>query len=234
MDQKQLDQALAIFEGFKNNLPTSITEACVKEYHAVVDAIGLATGETQLHAFKIGDHELEHQVIGRRGMSFSGRPGHVKLSKEKRCDSSRFQRQIDALSHYLESQGYRISNRTSPAPRTEPRSSHSVHIENMFGSAIQQGTRNSQIMVNFDAKGAEFKNLVNEIKETIPKLNLDQERKNQLYADVGTIEVQIASPQPKQSIISECIHSIRSILETVATKALTSGLLLAINKYFPQ
>jgi hypothetical protein len=234
LDQKQLDQALAIFEGFKNNLPPSISEDCVKEYHAVVDAIGLATGETQLHLFKIGDHELEHKVIGGQRMSFSGRPGHVIRSKEKRCDSTRFQRQIEALSHYLDSQGYRRSNRASPAPRTESRSSHSVHIENMFGSAIQQGTRDSQITVNFDAKGAEFKNLVNQIKEAIPKLNLDHERTNQLYADVGTIEVQVASPHPKQSIIAECVHSVRSILETVATKALTSGLLLAINKYFPQ
>jgi hypothetical protein len=204
----------------------------VKEYHAVVDAIGLATGETQLHVFKIGDHELEHRVIGSQRMSFSGRPGHVIRSKEKRCDSSRFQRQIEAFSHYLESQGYR--RRTSPAPRTEPRSSHSVHIENMFGSAIQQGTRNSQITASFDAKGAEFKNLVNQIKEAIPKPNLDQERTNQLYADTGTIEVQIVSPCPKQSIIAECMHSIRSILETVPTKTITSGLLLAINKYFPQ
>jgi hypothetical protein len=79
MDQKALDQALALFEGFRRNLPPTISENCVMEYHRIVDAIGLATGETQLHVFKIGDHELEHKVIGRRGMSYSGRPGSVKL-----------------------------------------------------------------------------------------------------------------------------------------------------------
>jgi pyrimidine deaminase RibD-like protein len=117
MDQKALDQALALFEGFKNNLPSTISEDCVKEYHAIVDAIGLATGEAQLHVFKIGDNELEHEVIGSQRRSFSGRPGYVIRSQDRRCDSSRFQRQIDALSHYLNSQGYRRGSKTASPTR---------------------------------------------------------------------------------------------------------------------
>src|SRR5712664_882416 len=101
MDQKALDQALALFEGFKNNLPSSISENSVKEYHRIVDAIGLAADETQLHVFEIGDHELEHKVIGGQRRGFSGRPGHVIHSSDKRCDSHRFQSQIEALSLYL-------------------------------------------------------------------------------------------------------------------------------------
>lgn len=231
MDQKALDKALALFEGFKNNLPVTISENCVKEYHAIVDAIGVATGETQLQVFKIRDDELERKVIGRRGMSFSGRPGNVYRSPDKRCDSNRFQGQVDALSHYLESQGYRRSNRPSAPARTEQRSTHSVHIERMYGSAIQQGTTGSQIIINFDVKSADFRSLIQDIKAKIPSLNIDQTRTNQLYSDVGTIEVQIASPAPKPSVIAECLSSIKAILENVAGNVVASGIVYEITKF---
>jgi hypothetical protein len=230
MDQKALDQALALFEGFKNNLPGHISEDCVKEYHAIVEAIGLATGEMGLEIFKIGDHELERKVIGSQRISFNGRPGHVTYSKERRCDDDRFQRQIEALSHYLESQSYRMSNKPG-RPRVERKSTHNVHVENMYGSAIQQGTTGSQITVNFDAKSADFKSLVQDIKSKIPSLNLDTGSTNQLYADVGTIEVQVASPIPKPSIIAESLYSIRAILENAAGSAIAAGIVYEIAKY---
>lgn len=231
MDQKALDQALARFEGFKSNLPVTISENCVNEYHGIVDAIGLATGETQLHVFKIRDDELQRKVIGRRGMSFSGRPGRVKLSQDKRCDSNRFQAQIEALSHYLESQSYRTSNRPAAPARPEQRPTHSVHIERMYGSAIQQGTTGSQITINFDVKSADFKSLIQDVKAKIPSLNIDQTSTNQLYSDVGTIEVQIASPAPKPSIIAESLSSIRAILENVAGNAIAAGIIYEIAKF---
>ena len=231
MDQKALDQALALFEGFRNNLPPTISEKCVKEYHRIVDAIGLAADETQLHIFKIGDHEVEHKVIGGQRRSFSGRPGHVIHSNEKRCDSHRFQSQIEALSHYLEGQGHRKSNRHTSPGRSQPKTTHSVHVEHMYGSAIQQGTTGSQITINFDVKSADFKSLIQDIKNKIPSLNLDATSTNQLYSDVGTIEVQIASPAPKPSIIAESLSSVRAILENAAGNVVASGIIYAIAKF---
>lgn len=230
MDQKTLDQALARFEGFRNNLPVTISESVVKEYHSIVDAIDLATGEMQLHIFKIGDHELVHKVIGRRGMSFSGRPGSVKRSQDKRCDSQRFQSQIDALSVYLESQGYRRSQLPKSQHQLE-RPTHSVHIERMYGSAIQQGTTGSQITINFDVKSADFKSLIQDVRAKIPSLNLDPTSTNQLYSDIGTIEVQIASPTPKPSIISESLSSIKAILENAAGNVIAAGIVYEIVKF---
>ena len=230
MDKKALDQALALFEGFKNNLPLTISEACAKEYHGIVDAIGLATGETQLHVFKIVDHDLEHKVIGGQRISFSGRRGRVIRSQEKRCDSDKFRRQIDALSTYLESQGYRKSNRPTPV-RSEQKATHNVHIERMYGSAIQQGATGSSITINFDAKSADFKSLIEDIKKKIPSFRLDPETSNQLYSDVGTIEVQINSPAPKPSIITESLLSIKAILENAVGGALGAGIIYEIAKY---
>jgi hypothetical protein len=230
MDQRALDQALALFEGFKNNLPGYISEDCVKEYHRIVDAIGLASDETQLQVFKIGDHELERKVIGAQRMGFNGRPGQVTYSKDRRCDDDRFQRQIDALSHYLESQGHRMSRRPAP-PRVEQKSTHSVHVEHMYGSAIQQGTTGSPITINFDAKSADFKSLVQDIKAKIPSLGLDQDNTNQLYSDVGTLEVQISAPVPKRSIIAESLSSIRAILESAVGNAIAAGIVYEIAKY---
>jgi hypothetical protein len=231
MDQKALDQALARFEGFRNNLPVTISENQVKEYHSIVDAIGLATGETQLHIFKIGDHELEHKVIGRRGMSFSGRPGSVKRSQDKRCDSNRFQSQVDALSHYLESQGYRKSHTPKSPRQSESRPTHSVHIERMYGSAIQQGTTSSQININFDVKSTDFKSLIQDIKAKIPSLNLDQTSANQLYSDIGTIEVQVAAPAPKPSVIADSLSSIKAILENAVGNVIAVGIVYEIVRF---
>ncbi len=160
MDQKALDQALARFEGFRTNQPHTISESQVREYHNIVDAIGLATGELQLDVFKIGDNELEHKVIGSQRISFSGRPGHVIRSPDKRCDSNRFQSQIDALSHYLDSQGYR---RGSTWTRGEPR--HGVHIDPLYGVAIQQGVRGSPTDADY-----EFARLaIEEARKSVPE-----------------------------------------------------------------
>ncbi len=226
MDQRALNQALAQFEGFKSNLPLTIREDCVQEYHAIVDALSAATGET-LNAFKIGDAELEFKVVGKQPISFSGRPGRVIRSNEKSCDSARFHRQIDGLSHYLESQGYRKA-KSAPA---RPPASHSIHVEHMYGSAIQQGTRDSPVTISFDAKGADFKALIRDIKAKISSLGLDQPRKDQLASDVATIEAQIASPAPKKSIIAECLSSARAILEIAAGDVAAAGILHGIAKY---
>jgi hypothetical protein len=101
----------------------------------------------------------------------------------------------------------------------------------MYGSAIQQGTIGSQITINFDVKIADFKSLIQDIKAKIPSLNLDQTSANQLYSDVGTIEVQIASPVPKPSIIAESLSSIRAILENAAGGAIATGLVYEIAKF---
>jgi hypothetical protein len=228
MDQKALDQALARFEGFRNNLPVTISESCVREYHSILDAITDATKEN-LEGFKIGDNQLEHKLLAARRRSFSGRPGRVTRSPEKSCDPHRFQSQIDGLLHYLERQGHFKSHKAQPPlGRADSRITHSVHIEHMHGSAIQQGTAHSDITIAFDAQSADFKSLIKDIKAKIPSLDLSEANTNQLYSDLATIEVQVASPTPKRSVIGESLSSLRAILENAAGNVIAVGIVQQI------
>jgi hypothetical protein len=229
MSERSLAQALARFEGFKKNIPPSIREDVVVEYHRLVDHLASATGE-DLTAFKIRAEEVKHRVIGSRPGGYGGGSGSVMYSTDKYCDTSRFKAQIDALAEYLESAGHR---RNAEVPPTRP-SPATYHIENMYGSAIQHGTRDSRITVNYDAKSAEFSELIATIKAEVPKLGLSPEATNQLNVDIGTIEVQISGAAPRRTIITESMHSIRNILEGAVGSAIASGLLPMIYQYFPK
>jgi hypothetical protein len=121
MDEQQIALALSRFEAFRANLPPFINEACVDEYHGIVDAISIATGESQLDIFKICDTDLERKVVGAQRMSFSGRPGRTTYSKDRRCDLNLFLRQVEALANYLDRRGY-----THSQPRDQ--SSRSIHL----------------------------------------------------------------------------------------------------------
>jgi hypothetical protein len=106
MNEQQIALALARFEAFRANLPPFINEACIVEYHVIVDAIGVAVGENQLDIFKIRDTDLERKIISRQPMSFTGRPGRTAYSKDRRCDINLFLRQVEALANYLDRRGY--------------------------------------------------------------------------------------------------------------------------------
>jgi len=231
LTRQQLASALARFESFRQNIPLSVNEDIVKEYHAIVDAIALATGETQLHIFKIGDGELHSKVVASRPRGFSGTQRSLRHSDKRYVDSARFQRQVDGLANYLERQGHMGQPRRSNNPST---SSPSINIGTMIGSAIQHRTQDSHVAINYDAKGPEFRALLDKIKEALPELGLDSAKANQLHIDIGTIEVQISGAAPNHNIIRESMHSIRSILESAVGSLIASGLLAAIYSYFPK
>jgi hypothetical protein len=96
------------------------------------------------------------------------------------------------------------------------------------------GSPGSLIQNSFNAKTPEFAGLIKDIREAIPRLNLEKSKSAQMYADVETIEVQIGSPAPKYTVISESVSSIRSIINGIAANVITSGLLLAMNQFFPK
>jgi len=230
MSDRPLAQALARFEGFRKNIPSHIRENVVTEYNAIVDDLASATSE-DLAAFKIRADEVKHKAIGGRRRSYRGGAGSTNYTADKYCDDDRFKAQVDALAEYLESAGHRRNGGQTPAARPSPAT---YNIGTMYGSAIQHATRDSQITVNYNAKSPEFRQLVEKIKAAVPKLGLDEGRANQIYVDVGTVEVQISGAAPKHSIIAESMHSIRSILEGIAGNIIASGLLPAIYQYFPK
>jgi hypothetical protein len=100
----------------------------------------------------------------------------------------------------------------------------------MYGSSIQQGTQGSTVRINFSSDDSDLRRIVDEIKNSMDNLQLSSAARGQLTADVGTVEAQMRSPHPKTSIITECLHSMRSIFEGMAGHALAMGLVAEITK----
>lgn len=110
-------------------------------------------------------------------------------------------------------------------------SSHVVHVDGgMYGSSIQLGTSDSNVTINFKTLESDVKNILANIRGSVDKIDLPEIAKRQLSADANTIEVQLASPQPKTSVIRECLHSARTILEGAAGSAIASGIVIEIAK----
>ncbi|MEO0005041.1 MAG: hypothetical protein ABIK49_03450 [candidate division WOR-3 bacterium] len=94
-----------------------------------------------------------------------------------------------------------------------PIPSNVVIVGEMSNSVIQQAGTGSTQSVEFNLNRLrELRALVNELKQSLPQIELDAESKAVLESDVNTLEVQLNSPRPKSQIISECINTIRDIL----------------------
>jgi hypothetical protein len=227
MDKKALDLQLGRFEALKNNIPSFIKEELVDEYNSLVDALSRATGE-DLTSFRILPNEVKPKLVSSRPRAYSGRYDRQRIySKDKYCDDDLFNRRIQSLSHYLESSGFRRSQSVKDAP-----SSGSVKVGTMINSAIQQGSPHARASINVDIHSADFREFLQKLKDAAGKLGLPPEQFNELHTDIATIEVQLASPNPKKSIIVECGASIRTIFEQVASNLIASGLLPLIHQYF--
>jgi len=100
------------------------------------------------------------------------------------------------------------------------------HVKNLH---VQIDSPGATQVVTIDESGYdELKEVIKSLKESIDQLNIDQQQKSELQADIQTIEAQMSSPKPKAAIITDCLDSIKRILEGVAGSALASGLLSKI------
>ncbi len=109
-------------------------------------------------------------------------------------------------------------------------SSHVYNIQTFIGhmshSQFQQDTRDSvQTMSINDIDIGKVMLILEEIKKAIKDITLPSETKDELSAEIATVETQAASPKPKMKIIKESLHTIRNILEGTAGSLLASGLL---------
>ena len=104
-----------------------------------------------------------------------------------------------------------------------------INIGTMVSSQIQQGTNQStqKLVNNFDK--IDLVRLIEEIKKNLSDLKLDASLHSEVQADVTTIEAQISSPRPKNSIIRECLVSLRAIFEGIAGNVVASLLVQQIN-----
>jgi hypothetical protein len=91
--------AWAELQAFKKNLPASITESHVTEFHRCLDLLHEATGE-DVSPFRIPDENLKPHVARLRPASLR-HPLAVTPSKEKYCDRNVMVRKLDAVCTYF-------------------------------------------------------------------------------------------------------------------------------------
>ena len=226
--------ATARIVGFMTHLPHYPHEKRVHEYHSIIKDFEQCCDD-DFSAFKVPDSELELDQYRPPELFSVVEPA---IPGYRYCESSMFRAKVSGLTNYITLIMSRIpgarkppkAKEELPAPPTPP----SVFIGQMHGSQFVQGSTGVSIKNTFNPKSAEFRELVQEIKSAIPQLTLEPQQADQLRADVGTIEMQVESPAPKYSIISESANSIRSILEGIAANVITTGLLVALNSYFPK
>jgi hypothetical protein len=92
----------------------------------------------------------------------------------------------------------------------------------MISSQIQQSSPGAfQLIVIGEEKFGEIKELIKLLKES-DQSELSPQQKSDLHAEIQTIEAQISSSKPKNTVITECLISLRNILESAAGSTLAS------------
>lgn len=89
--------AWAQFDAFEKNLPSSIREKHVVEYHGILDLLHEVTGE-DVSAFRIPDDELKRKLTSK----VPGRPHTATYSDDRFCDRGLMSRRLDAVRGYFE------------------------------------------------------------------------------------------------------------------------------------
>ncbi|CAM2161448.1 AbiTii domain-containing protein [Paraburkholderia sacchari] len=98
-------------------------------------------------------------------------------------------------------------------------------IHGMSNSQVQQGaSQSSQTFVQQQAVDATaIASFITELRKQLDTLGLSEDARQEIEADIATVEVQGRSPKPRVLIIKEALKSIRSILENAAGGALAGA-----------
>ena len=99
------------------------------------------------------------------------------------------------------------------------------NIGSIQNSQLQQDSSNATQSLNVVQTSVDLADFIENLKKSIPDLNLESEDLAELEAEVSTIENQLSSPKPKNVIISESLKSARNILEGAAGSIIATKLL---------
>ncbi len=96
----------------------------------------------------------------------------------------------------------------------------------MIASPIQQAGAGSTQYVTIIDEGdrQNLKTLVGRLRSEIGQIPLDEDEKQEVEAEIRTIEAQLSSPQPKSPIIKTALQSAQRVLEGAAGNVAGSGL----------
>jgi hypothetical protein len=208
----------------------------VDEYHKIVSIIEEASGEDLSH-FKIDAAYMKPEKVGAElTTDFSGRPPRIIYSEKNRCNGGYFRSQLVGLMNYLPTmRGTRASRDKRPPEDVKPStiSNYTVNVENMHNSALMQASPAGTINQHFDIKNQDFKSFVGEVRTQLSQIPLSDDDRVQANADIVTVMTQIGAPKPKNSIVRECVKSLRIILENATGSLIATALLTKLDGYFP-
>lgn len=105
------------------------------------------------------------------------------------------------------------------------------NIGSMSHSQLQQSSPSGSQSISITNNLSELSNLVHDIKKKVEELDLPARQVAQLTAEIDTVLSQSVAPEPRASTIEECLVSIRTILEGVASNVLASGFLSALSRF---
>lgn len=104
-----------------------------------------------------------------------------------------------------------------------------IHVEQMIGSQIQQGTNQSSQVLTYTTNDIEaVAKFVLDMKSKLSELELSKDTQAEVEADLETIDSQIKSPRPKPSIIKDCLISLQTVLEGIAGNVIAALLMQQI------
>lgn len=120
---------------------------------------------------------------------------------------------------------------SNPDKPTDFPSLNIILIGQMAHSQIQQSSSKSiQTGIVDENKYSEIREVIKLLRENLDKLNLIY--KSDIQTKIQTIESQMSSSKPKNTIIKECLISIRSILENATGSMVASDILSKIVALF--
>ena len=104
-----------------------------------------------------------------------------------------------------------------------------ISIGHMIGSAIQQGTVQSNQTVTFSAEDiAQFRAELVRLEEALRSVQLTAEQRTDVIAELETIGAQLKSSKPKRLVLRESLATIRSVIEGAAGSLLASEVLVRL------
>ena len=217
-----------------------------------------AEGFSKMH-FNQPIGELEHDLLhakksGSSGFHISYSPSIEKMLMEAidynlqpslNVNASQFQKILDAVrkislewSLTLESDGITGKGMSFSHEEKEKAKSDTYHIKNYIQGDISnsqlqiEATHSHQLISTVEYDIEELKRVTQALRDTINALGVQDDEKDELISEIVNLEAQSESPNPKNSIISESIASVRRILEGASGNLVASGLLQQIGALF--
>ena len=122
------------------------------------------------------------------------------------------------ITHYGILEVERAVDEPEEPTRYFPAAVNFISIGQMHDSAIQQGTVASGLSYAPSSQDVlALHDAVNELRKRLDDLGIGEENRAVIEADIDTIDAQLRSGRPKPPILSECLKSIREVLEGTAT-----------------